>query len=110
MSRLSQLAVLGLAALVTPGVVEVTENLWHLATRGHEAHAAEAGADHAPDGREHGCSGTFHLCTCCHTAPAAAAPPPSSTIADAPEPSLASGGGAAPRSPFLPPLDRPPQV
>lgn len=49
---------------ITPGLAETAENLWHVVSAGHLAHAAEAGADHAPDGDEHGCSGTFHLCSC----------------------------------------------
>lgn len=60
------LAVLVLAWGLTPGLGEVTENAWHLATAGHSAHAAGQGADHAPEGDEHGCSGTFHVCSCHH--------------------------------------------
>lgn len=110
MRFVSRLAVLCLVGLVTPGLTEAAENLWHLATAGHEAHAAEAGADHAPDGREHGCSGTFHICTCCHTVPAAAAPPASSLAGVVPERTTARVGAALPSSPFLPRLDRPPQA
>lgn len=48
-----------------PGVGEVVENLDHLILEGHFAHAQ---ASHRQDSRgeypEHGCNGTFHLCSC----------------------------------------------
>jgi hypothetical protein len=49
---------------LTPGLAEVTENVGHLLATGHTAHATDRGADHAPDGDEHGCSGAFHFCSC----------------------------------------------
>lgn len=64
-----RLLVLALAALLTPGFVEAAENLWHLAAAGHGAHASDAGPSHRPQDEEHGCTGTFHLCSC-HPAPA----------------------------------------
>lgn len=64
---LPKLLVLGLVWGLTPGLTEVTENLWHLAASGHSAHAAEEGPDHAPQDEEHGCTGTFHLCSCHHS-------------------------------------------
>ena len=64
-----RLMLLGLVWVMTPGLTEATENLWHLARAGHTAHAHDAGADHAPSGVEHGCSGTFHLCSCHHSSP-----------------------------------------
>lgn len=70
-SLLTRLAILGLVWLVTPGLAEASENVWHLLWAGHSAHATEAGPDHAPAGDEHGCSGTFHLCLC-HQAPVSA--------------------------------------
>lgn len=51
----------------TPGLVEVTENMGHLLVAQHLAHAVDQGADHAPEGDEHGCSGTFHVCSCHHS-------------------------------------------
>lgn len=66
-SRLHTATLLVLIVLLIPGAFEVMENLWHLGATGHVAHAADAGADHAPEGQEHGCSGTFHFCTCCPT-------------------------------------------
>lgn len=69
--HLARLLVFALAWLVTPGLTEATENLWHLLQAGHGAHAQAQGADHAPEDAEHGCSGTFHLCSC-HSAPAPA--------------------------------------
>lgn len=73
----TKILVLSLVWVMTPGLVEVTENLWHLATTGHSAHAPGMGADHAPAGDEHGCSGSFHLCSCHATVVAelALAPP-----------------------------------
>jgi len=52
---------------LTPGLAPAVENLWHLVATGHTAHALDQGSDHAPLGDEHGCTGTFHLCTCHHT-------------------------------------------
>ncbi len=63
------LLVPALVALLTPGLVEAAENLWHVVESGHAAHAADAGRDHLPQDEEHGCSGTFHLCSC-HPTPA----------------------------------------
>jgi hypothetical protein len=96
--------------VLCPGLAEVTENLWHLATTGHHAHALEAGADHAPEGDEHGCSGTFHVCTCCHSAPAQATSPlaarPGGMLREAPA-ALAS---ASLLPPDLPGVDHPPRA
>jgi hypothetical protein len=83
MRALSKLLVVSsLVLLVTPGLLEATENLWHLAAAGHTAHSSEAGADHQPTGDEHGCTGSFHLCSCHRS-------PPSQTEARA---RLADGG------------------
>ncbi|MGD8317701.1 MAG: hypothetical protein PVH21_18045 [Myxococcales bacterium] len=49
--------------VITPGSSEIVENVLHLLSEGHAAHAV-ADAEHAPRGAEHGCSGTFHLCHC----------------------------------------------
>ena len=74
MRLLPRILVIALVYLVTPSLTEAAENVWHLLSTGHDAHAVEAGSDHAPQGDEHGCSGTYHLCSCCHTAPGDSAP------------------------------------
>ncbi|MBT8451571.1 MAG: hypothetical protein KJO40_06365 [Deltaproteobacteria bacterium] len=48
---------------MAPGASEIVENVFHLLAEGHAAHAL-ADADHEPQGEEHGCSGTFHMCHC----------------------------------------------
>ena len=48
---------------MAPGTSEIVENVFHLLAEGHAAHEL-ADADHAPQGEEHGCSGTFHMCHC----------------------------------------------
>lgn len=58
-----------LVVLITPGLIEATENAWHLITTGHTAHSPEAGPDHQPSDAEHGCTGSFHLCSCHRTPP-----------------------------------------
>ena len=63
MSRIVQFVALLLVFCLTPGAAEIVENVAHLATDGHMAHAIDDG-DHAPEGDEHGCSGTVHLCAC----------------------------------------------
>ncbi len=57
-------AVLVLCALL-PVIGEVVENAIHLLQKGHFAHAAADGDDHAPATPEHGCSGVMHVCACC---------------------------------------------
>ncbi len=54
---------LALVYLMTPGSGELTENVVHLVTTGHTAHAVDD-ADHHPTGVEHGCSGPYHVCEC----------------------------------------------
>jgi len=56
--------VFALLLALAPGLGEVVENLFHLAIEGHAAHALGHGDSHAARGPEHGCSGTFHLCSC----------------------------------------------
>lgn len=73
-SLLRPLVVATLAWLLVPGLSEATENLWHLLRTGHGAHDLSAGAGHAPQDEEHGCTGTFHLCSCHHTVPSELAP------------------------------------
>ncbi|MFQ5670001.1 MAG: hypothetical protein ACE5HD_05720 [Acidobacteriota bacterium] len=47
-----------------PGMGELVENSVHLITAHHLAHDAPQGDEHAPLDREHGCTGTTHLCSC----------------------------------------------
>lgn len=63
----TRLIVVGIIWMMTPGLTEAAENLWHVARAGHTAHSPDAGSDHAPQGDEHGCSSTFHLCSCHHS-------------------------------------------
>lgn len=67
----TRLLVLIIIWMMTPGLTEAAESLWHVIEAGHTAHAPGAGPDHAPEGDEHGCSGAFHLCSCHHTPPSA---------------------------------------
>ncbi len=59
---IASLLILGM----TP-TVELLENVVHLAFEGHTAHALPD-LEHEKEGAEHGCSGTFHICSC-HTSP-----------------------------------------
>lgn len=99
-----------LVYVMTPGALELTENALHLLRHGDTAHAD---AKHAPDGPndEHGCSGSYHACTC-HSSPqfvsgpsAPTVPPPTDvarTVVLGPADMLADG---FPRG-----IDRPPQA
>lgn len=68
MSRVVSFIALVLVFVLTPGMTELAENAAHVVTQGHGAHAFDD-TDHAPMGDEHGCSGTFHACSC-HASPA----------------------------------------
>jgi hypothetical protein len=59
---LFRLLALALALQLTPAL-EVVENGVHVLTEGHGAHALDD-AEHAPAGDCHGCSATFHVCSC----------------------------------------------
>jgi len=50
--------------VVLPGAFEILENAVHLVEEGHAAHAAANGDRHEPEGPEHGCTPTFHFCSC----------------------------------------------
>jgi cytochrome c5 len=106
----ARLFALCLMMLVMPNLTEAAENVWHLLSTGHDAHAVEAGADHAPEGDEHGCSGTSHLCACCHTAPVDSAPRLTVRVVDAPEQGAPRTIPVGHTSPFLSSLDRPPRA
>ena len=59
---LVRLLALVLALQLTPAL-EVMENGVHVLAEGHAAHALDD-AEHAPSGDCHGCSPTFHVCSC----------------------------------------------
>lgn len=92
-----------------PGLAEAGENLWHFARAGHLAHAQDAGEDHAPEGDEHGCSGTFHLCSC-HNSPPMALGLLTEMRQPAPADQRHPRNEASTRGPDLPRLFRPPRV
>lgn len=54
-----------LLLVLFPGTGEAIENAVHLVGFGHTAHATGTPDQHEPSGTEHGCGGTFHLCSCC---------------------------------------------
>ncbi len=58
-----KLLILFLVFVLTPGATEIVENAAHLVANGHGAHAVDD-AEHSPVGDEHGCSSTFHTCSC----------------------------------------------
>lgn len=62
-SNLSRLLALLIVFVLMPGTAEIVENVAHLASDGHTAHAIDD-AEHAPSGDEHGCTGTVHVCQC----------------------------------------------
>lgn len=66
--RLLTLFVLFLAVSMTPGAVELLENVAHAVTHGDAAHADDAGHSERSSKDEHGCSGAVHTCRCCHSA------------------------------------------
>jgi hypothetical protein len=96
--------------VMTPGTFELTEHAVHLVIHGDSGHADR---DHAQDSShdEHGCSGTYHACTC-HGSPTfmdgAAAPrvPIASLHSDL----LLAGADTALDSGFALGVDRPPRA
>jgi len=101
--------ILALIWMLTPGLTETAENLWHVVRWGHAAHAADQGADHEPKGDEHGCSGTFHLCSCHHSTSATLTPAIAGTDLPALDRSLSALTSSA-ESPLLAGLFRPPRA
>lgn len=63
MRRLLPPIALLLVFVMTPMAAEMAENVVHLLTQGHAAHALNDDA-HRRQGPEHGCSGPFHVCAC----------------------------------------------
>lgn len=96
--------------VMTPGTIELTEHAVHLVIHGDSGHADR---DHAQDSShdEHGCSGSYHACSC-HGSPTfmdgAASPrvptvsPRGQALSAAPESALDSG--------FALGIDRPPRA
>jgi hypothetical protein len=107
---LPRILVVALVYLVTPSLTEAAENVWHLLSTGHDAHAVEAGSDHAPQGDEHGCSGTYHLCGCCHTAPVDSSPAPIPRASEPPDRRARSAVSTSLPSPFLGNPEHPPRT
>lgn len=100
--------VLVLTVMLIPGLVEGVENLWHLAEEGHAAHATSEGVDHdRSDDDEHGCTGTFHLCSCHHASSTLPIAPATLVLGHAVRSSVAIV--TLPPPPFLAGLFRPPQ-
>lgn len=58
-------AALVLLLVLFPGTGEAIENAVYLAGCEHTAPACGTPERHEPSGSEHGCGGTFHLCSCC---------------------------------------------
>ena len=108
MRSAAHLLVAVLAWSLAPGVNELAENLWHLAVSGHSAHAIGQGEDHAPEGDEHGCSGTLHLCGCYHSTQAVVAQRRDIHL-HAVDARLLGLVPASPLEPFVAGLLRPPQ-
>ena len=63
MRKLTLFALLAFCWQVSPVFSELAENAVHFLVEGHGAHALPD-ASHAPQGNEHGCSATFHVCPC----------------------------------------------
>lgn len=84
MRLLSQLVAALLVFLLTPGLAEMVDDAVHLVRTGHTEHSATHAGSHGTDA-EHGCTGTFHTCSC-HQTPSFLEPPAA--------PALAEGGTA----------------
>lgn len=107
-----------LAYAMTPGALEITENALHLVIHGDSAHAEDSHApdtdtDHAPDTDtdEHGCSGTYHACSC-HRSPqvADAALWTLSPVSSVLRPGQVTAPATLKSSGFAREIDRPPQA
>ena len=61
---LTKLWTLLLILAMTPGMVELSENVFHWVWQGHAAHEAADGDHHGPEDEEHGCTPSMHLCGC----------------------------------------------
>ena len=65
--RLVQLAVLALVFSITPGALELVENVAHAMAHGDAAHVDDGGHSKGSPTDEDGCSGATHACSCCHS-------------------------------------------
>jgi hypothetical protein len=108
MSWLGRITALMALLLVFPGAMEGLENAVHLIGQGHLAHAGEAADRHAPPTREHGCTGTFHFCSCCAPASAVLIAARDLTTVEAVSFAPPDAPGCA-ASHDLPTFERPPQ-
>jgi hypothetical protein len=110
MKTAARLLVVVLILGLTPGLLEAAENVWHLVATGHSAHAPDQGADHSPEGDEHGCSGAFHLCSCHHSLASDLVPAPGGLRPGEPRCEVLPAGAEACPEPTLPGLERPPRA
>jgi len=93
---IARLVALGLLWMIFPGAMEATVDVAHAVRSGHLAHAAEDGDSHSDPSPEHGCNGTFHLCSCHFTqAGLLAAAGPAPAAADESPMSVDRGIGGA---------------
>ena len=106
----TKILLLGVIWAITPGLTEVVENLWHFAAAGHSAHAIEEGSDHVPENDEHGCTATFHLCSCHQAQSLTLSTGPASLSAVFLSAQVAQLQQSEPSSPNLPDHYRPPRV
>ena len=65
-SRIAHILVFLAVYMMAPGLSELAEAGTHLVTHGDSAHSPDPGHEESGTTDEHGCSGAFHLCTCCH--------------------------------------------
>lgn len=105
----TRVLVVALIWMLTPGLTESAENLLHLLGSGHVAHALSQGPDHEPMGDEHGCSGTFHVCSCHQTLPTALAVARATQKLTLQTMDSTTAGGSLFEGPDLPGLYRPPK-
>jgi hypothetical protein len=99
------------AVSITPGARELLLDVAHWTASGHLAHADAC--EDGEDGDEHGCTGTFHSCTCCHASAQVTVPRPMTLAAIVPAVrEVAYARVEARRGPsgFTRPLIRPPSA
>lgn len=107
--RWPKLCALVLALAMVPGAFELVENVLHVVSEGHLAHAVSHDDEHEPSGPEHGCSLVFHFCGCHASLALWNAPPP-------PAIALHAAGDPSPRiserllTGVWKSIDRPPQA
>ncbi len=115
MDHFARLIALVVIFVMTPVGVELIENGVHLVSEGHSAHGDHGDHDRldsdAPRHPEHGCTGTFHACSC-HAAPTFLVPEASADIVIALQPGRQPSpvGGQGPRAGFEGDVFRPPSA